>query len=61
MVEGNQIVNHLKERNLINERESEIIKGAVSAKALNNPINMDNILRANVLRQVIISLIKGRE
>ena len=53
-----QIIDQLYERNLITERENGIIKSTISAKALNNPINMDNILRANILSQVIIELIK---
>ena len=53
-----QIIDQLSERNLITERENGIIKSTISAKALNNPINMDNILRANILSQVIIELIK---
>lgn len=56
--EGNQIVEQLLARNLITERESNLIKSTISAKALNNPINMDNNLRSNILTQVIIELIK---
>ncbi len=60
VVQANQLINHLEEKKLITNNENEIIKSAVSVKALNNPINMDNILRANILKQVIISLIKRR-
>ena len=60
VVQANQLINHLEEKKLITNNENEIIKSAVSVKALNNPINTDNILRANILKQVIISLIKRR-
>lgn len=58
VMQGNQIVDQLQTRNLISEREANIIKSTISVKALNNPINIDNILRANILSQVIIELIK---
>ena len=57
-IEGNQIVEQLLARNLVTERESNLIKRTISAKALNNPINIDNNLRSNILTQVIIELIK---
>lgn len=60
LVQATQIIAQMQERKLINEREVSIIKGAISPKALNNPINMDNVLRANILKQVIIELIKGK-
>ena len=56
--EGNQIVEQLLARNLVTERECNLIKSTISAKALNNPINIDNNLRSNILTQVIIELIK---
>ena len=61
LVQANQLVQHLVEKKIVTEKESEIIKSAVSAKALNNPVNMDNIIRANILKQIIINLIKGSE
>ena len=61
IIEANQIINQMHERKLITAREANIIKGAISPKALNNPINMDNVLRANILKQVIIELIKIKE
>ena len=61
VVEANQLIGHMLEKKLITNNESEIIKSAISVKALNNPINMDNVLRSNILKQVIINLMKGRE
>ena len=60
LVQATQIVSQMQERKLITGREANIIKGAISSKALNNPINMDNVLRSNILKQVIIELIKNK-
>ena len=60
LLEANQIIGQLQERKLITLPESNIIKAAVSAKALNNPINIDNVLRATILKQIIIEIIKGK-
>lgn len=58
MVQAQQLIKNMQERELINAREAEIIKGATSGKALNNPLNIENVLRANILRSVILSLMK---
>jgi len=60
-LEAVQVISNMQDKKIITERESEILKSVLSAKALNNPINMDNILRANILKQVIINLMKGRD
>lgn len=61
VVEAGQLINHLTEKKLLTEREAELVKSTISAKALNNPINIDNMLRANILAQVIINLMKLKE
>ena len=61
VVQTNQILDNLLERKLISEREQCLIKSTISAKALNNPINMDNILRSNIMQQVIIELMKLKD
>ena len=63
VIQANQLLSNLQERDLISSREAEIIKASISAKALNNPLNIDNIIRANVLKQVILELMKykGKE
>ncbi len=58
VVQANQILNNLLERKIINEKEQSLIKSTISAKALNNPINMDDVLRSNIMQQVIIELMK---
>lgn len=60
VTQANQILTNLESRKLLNSDEVEIIKVATSIKALNNPINMDNTLRANIMQQIIINLMKGK-
>ena len=59
IIQAHQLIKNMQERKLISNKEAEIIKSAVSGKALNNPINIENVLRANILKQIILSLIKG--
>ncbi len=58
LIRGNQIVNHMREKGIITDKEASLVKSTISAKALNNPINIDNILRSNILKQVIIEIMK---
>lgn len=57
-IQAIHILDNLKERKLITIREYDLLKSAISTKALNNPINIDNILRGNIMSQVIIELIR---
>lgn len=58
MVEGGQILDNLTNRELISPEESQLLRVAISTKALNNPLNMEEKLRANILKQVIIEVMK---
>ena len=60
-VEANQLLEQMKERKLLTERETDLLKCAISNKSLNNPINIDNRLRANILSQVIIETMKLKD
>ena len=60
-VEACQLLNHMLDRKLITEREMELIKSTISAKALNNPINIDNKVRSNIMQQVIIETMKLKD
>ena len=53
------IIESLQKKKLISERESEIIKYAVSSKALATPIKIENRLRSNILANIVSSLFKG--
>ena len=61
VVQGNQLLEQMKNRNLISSREMALMMSAISNKSLNNPINMDNQLRANILTQVIIETMKLKD
>ena len=56
--EGCQILENLCGRDWISARELNLLKRAISPKSVNNPLNMDNIIRANILKEVIMELIK---
>lgn len=58
VVEGNQILDNLMSRGLISKQENNLLKRAISTKALNNPLNMEETFRANILREIIIELMK---
>lgn len=58
LTRGNQIVNTMKEKKLLTNSEAEILKSAISNKALNNPINIENVIRSNILKEVILNLMK---
>lgn len=59
IIQCQQLIKNMQERNLISIKEADIIKSAISGKALNNPLNMENSIRANILKQIIISLMKN--
>ena len=60
-IEANQLINHMFDRKMLTSHECEIVKSMISTKALNNPINMDNVLRANIMSQLIVELMKKGE
>ena len=57
-IEGGQILDNLTEREILSKLESRTLKRAISTKALNNPLNMEDILRANILKEIIIEVMK---
>lgn len=57
-IEGNQILDNLLSRKMLKVGENQILKRAISTKALNNPLNMEEMLRANILKEIIIELMK---
>ena len=53
-----QLLDNLYEKQLITDREREMLKSALSDKALRNPINNNDMLRSNILKEVLINIIK---
>ena len=56
--DGGQILDNLLSRKMLTISENQILKRALSTKALNNPLNMDEMLRANILKEIIIEIMK---
>ena len=50
------ILEELVERNIILSEQEEILKSVISCNALANPFKMENKLRAQILRRVILNL-----
>ena len=53
-----QLLDNLYEKQLITDREREMLKSALSDKALRNPVNNNDVLRSNILKEVLINIIK---
>ena len=57
-LDGNQILDNLHSRKLLSMAETQVLKRAISTKALNNPLNMEDTIRANILKEIIIEIMK---
>ena len=57
-IEGGQILDNLMSHKLLSLGENQVLKRAISTKALNNPLNMEEMLRANILKEIIIEVMK---
>lgn len=58
--EGGQILDNLMSKHYLTDNENKLLKRTISTKSLNNPVNLDNIIRANILQEVIIELMKDK-
>ncbi len=54
-----QLIDGLLSRKFITEREHNMLIAAISNKSLSNPIKIENKLRANILKNVLINIVKG--
>lgn len=50
------IINMLKEKDIITEREHILIKAAISDRSINTPMNIKDEVRANILKSMIIAI-----
>lgn len=55
------IISHLKERQIVTEREAALMRSAVSRNALTLPVAAKDILRAAVLRNMVIQAFRNKE
>lgn len=61
MSEANQIIDNLELKKVITQGESALIRVALSTKSLNNPINMEDVLRSKIMSNIVLELMKRRE
>ena len=54
-----QLINGLRERNFLTNREYDIIISVISNKSLSNPLKIEDKLRANILKGILVNIIKG--
>jgi transcriptional regulator CtsR len=54
-----QILNNLIEMNIIDECCAEILSFAISPKSLSMPLKIENKQRANILKNVLVNILKG--
>ena len=59
-LEGCQLLENLQTNQFLTANEGVLLKRAISSKSLNNPLNMDDILRTNILKEVILELMKKK-
>lgn len=57
-LKGCQMLDNLSSNKYLTKNESYLLKRAISSKSLNNPLNLEDMLRANILKEVIIELMK---
>lgn len=55
--EGEDIVTNLANRGIINKREASIIKAGLKDKVIAIPTNLKGVVRANILKAMLISII----
>ena len=53
-----QILEVLENRGFVSSGEKEIIKCSISNKALANPLRLENKLRANILRSIVVNILR---
>lgn len=56
MLKAGQMIDLMKERELITERESDLMKAAVSDRAISGPVNIKNEIRAGILKNMILAV-----
>lgn len=55
-----QIIQLLHQRNIIQNREKEIMNAAINDRSIHSPLNIKNEIRANVLKSMMLAIYKNR-
>ena len=58
--ETNDIVTNIMERGIITEREALIIKSALTDKVIAIPANLRGVIRANILKAMLVAILRSR-
>ena len=58
--ETNDIVTNIMERGIITEREALIIKSALNDKVIAIPANLRGFIRANILKAMLVAILRSR-
>ncbi len=56
---ANQLLDNMLSRLFISQDEYNLLKVVMSDKALKSPFNVDEVVRANILKQFLINMLKG--
>lgn len=56
---ANQLLDNMLNRLIITNDEYTTMKIVLSDKALKSPFNVENVVRANIFKQFVLSLLKG--
>ena len=56
MLKAGQMIDLMEERELITEREGDLMKAAVSDRAISGPVNIKNEIRAGILKNMILAV-----
>ena len=56
---ANQLLDNMLNRLIITDDEYTTMKIVLSDKALKSPFNVENVVRANIFKQFVLSLLKG--
>jgi len=58
--ETNDIVTNIMERGIITEREALLIKSALTDKVIAIPANLRGVIRANMLKAMLVAILRSR-
>lgn len=58
--ESKDIVTNIMERGIINEREAVIMKSALMDKVIAIPANLRSVIRANILKSMLVGILSTR-
>ena len=58
-LKADQIVDLIRDREMITERESRMIKSATSDRSISAPVNIKNEIRAGILKGMLLSVSEG--